>query len=68
MNLYEKMLTYDIDTMAAHIYGLIIGTEERILASLEALGIDVLLATASEDVRIAQIKQDLLKEVSCGDT
>lgn len=63
MTLYEKILTYDIDTMAAHIYGVMSGTEERLLGNLSALGIDVSLSTLSEDIRIAQIKQDLMQEV-----
>lgn len=63
MTLYEKILTYDVDTMAAHMYGLIVGTEERLLANLSALGIDATLCTLSEDARIALLKQDLLQEV-----
>lgn len=63
MTLYETILSYDVDTMAAHIYGIISGTEERLLGNLEALGIEASLCTASETVRIAQIKQDLLKEM-----
>lgn len=68
MTLYEKILNYDIDAMAAHMYGLIVGTEERLLGELSALGVEVSLVTASEDIRIAQLKQDLLKEVDDGDT
>ena len=68
MTLYEKILNYDLDDMAGHIYGLIAGTEERLLGNLSALGLDVSLATASEDVRIAQIKADLLQEVDDGDS
>ena len=63
MTLFEVIKQYDIDTMAAHMYGLIVGTEERLLANLSALGIDATLCTLSEDVRIAQLKQDLLQEV-----
>jgi hypothetical protein len=63
MTLFEAIKQYDIDTMAAHMYSLIAGTEERLLANLSALGIDATLCTLSEDVRIAQLKQDLLQEV-----
>lgn len=63
MTLFEAIKQYDIGTMAAHMYGLIAGTEERLLANLSALGIDATLCTLSEDVRIAQLKQDLLQEV-----
>ena len=68
MTLYETILTYDVDAMAGHIYGLIVGTEERLLGSLSALGIDASLATLPEEIRIEQIKQDLLREVDYGDT
>lgn len=68
MTLYEKILTYDVDTMAAHIYGIISGTEERLLGNLSDLGIDASLSTLSEDIRIAQIKHDLMREVSDGNT
>ena len=68
MTLYEKILTYDVDTMAAYIFGIIDGTEERLLGNLSALGIDASLCTVSEDLRIAQIKQDLLQEVDDADT
>lgn len=68
MTLYEKILNSDVDTVAAYFYGLIVGTEERILGNLSALGIEASLATASEDIRIAQIKQDLLKEIDDGDS
>ena len=68
MTLYDKIRSYSIDTMACHIYGIIAGTEERLLGNLSALGLDVSLATASEDVRIAQVKADLMKEIDDGDT
>lgn len=68
MTLYEKILTYDVDTMAAHIFGIIDGTEERLLGNLSALGIDASLSTLSEDIRIAQIKHDLMQEVPDEDT
>ena len=64
MTVYEKIVNYDIDTMAAHIFGIISGTEERLLGNLSALGIEAGLSTLSDDIRIAQIKQDLLREVS----
>lgn len=68
MTLYDKIRSYSIDTMAYHIYGIIAGTEERMLGNLSALGLDISLATASEDVRIAQVKADLMKEIDDGDT
>ena len=63
MTRYEQILTYDVDTMAAFIYGIIDGTEERLLSNLSALGIEASLCSMSEELRIAQIKSDLLKEV-----
>lgn len=68
MTLYEKILTYDVDAMAAHIHDIISGTEERLLGNLSALGIDASLSTLSEDIRIAQIRYDLMREVSDGNT
>ena len=64
MTVYEKIVNYDLDAMAAHIFGIISGTEERLLGNLSALGIDASLSALSDDLRIAQIKQDLLCEVS----
>ena len=62
MNRYDEIKSYDVNTMAAFIYGVIATTEESIIGKLSALGIDVSLCSLSEDVRIAKIKSDLLEE------
>lgn len=62
MNKYQKIKSYDVDALAGFIYGLIAQTEENILGKLSALGVDVSLCNLSEDLRIAQIKRDLLEE------
>lgn len=64
MTLYEKILTYDIDTMAAFIYGLIAGTEERIQESLHRQGLSVSLVRVSEDLQIADNIEMLMQEVN----
>lgn len=62
MNWYQKIKSYDIDQLACFIYGLIVQTEEDLLGMLSALGIEASLCSLSEDIRIAQIKRDLLEE------
>jgi hypothetical protein len=62
MNKYQKIKSYDVDTLAGFIYGLIAQTEDNILGKLSALGVEVSICTLAEDLRIAQIKRDLLEE------
>lgn len=62
MNRYQKIKSYDIDALAEFIYGLISQTEDNVLDKLSALGVEVSLCSLSEDIRIAQIKRDLLEE------
>lgn len=62
MNRYQKIKSYDVDALACFIYGIIAQTEEDLLGMLSALGIDASLCSLSEDIRIAQIKHDLLEE------
>ena len=62
MSRYDEIKSYDVNTMAGFIYGIIATTEESIVGKLSALGIDVSLCSLSEDVRIANIKKDLLEE------
>lgn len=62
MNRYQEIKSYDIDTLAGFIYGLIAQTEDNILGKLSALGVEVSLCSLGEDLRIAQIKRDLLEE------
>lgn len=63
MTLYDKIMTYDVDTMAAFIYGLIAGTEERIQESLHRQGFCVSLIRVSEDLQIADNVRMLTQEV-----
>lgn len=62
MNRYQKIKSYDVDTLACFIYGIIAQTEDNILGKLSALGVEVSLCSLGEDIRIAQIKRDLLEE------
>lgn len=62
MNRYQKIKSYDVDTLAEFIYGLIAETENSMLGKLSALGVEVSLCSLNEDLRIAQIKRDLLEE------
>jgi hypothetical protein len=62
MNRYQKIKSYDIDTLAEFIYGIIAETENSMLGKLSALGVEVSLCSLGEDLRIAQIKRDLLEE------
>lgn len=62
MTRFEKIKSYDEDTLAAFIYGLIAQTEEDMVAKLSSLGIEVSLCSLGEDARIAQIKHDLLED------
>ena len=62
MNRYQKIKSYDIDTLAEFIYGLIAETENSMLGKLSALGVEVSICSLGEDLRIAQIKHDLLEE------
>lgn len=64
MTRYEHIMSYDADTLAAFIYGLIAETEEDMVAKLSMMGIEVSMCSLSEDVRIAMIKQDLMEEVT----
>ena len=66
--------TQDVDTLAAAIYGALDQCENELLDKIYMLtGIEIDRVTLSEDLRIAAIKQDLLKpyepqEVDDGDT
>ena len=62
MNKYQEIKSYDVDALAGFIYGLIAQTEDNILGKLSALGVEVSLCSLGEDLRIAQIKRDLLEE------
>lgn len=64
MTRYEDIMSYDPDTLAAFIYGLIAETEEGVIDKLSMMGINVSMCSMSEDVRIAMIKHDLMEEVT----
>ena len=66
MTLYEKILTYDIDTMAAFIYGLTSGTEERIRNQLAMQGVSTTTFEPCEEICIANNVKMLLEEVDDG--
>lgn len=55
--------TQDVDTLAAAIYGALEQCESDILDNIYKLtGIEIDRVTLSEELRIAAIKQELLKE------
>ena len=62
MNKYQEIKSYNVDALAGFIYGLIAQTEDNILGKLSALSVEVSLCSLGEDLRIAQIKRDLLEE------
>lgn len=58
-----EFLTQDVDTLAAAMYGLIVQTEDNCIESIEcATGMTIGRVALAEDLRIAMIKADLLKE------
>lgn len=63
MTRYEQIKSWDVDNLATFIYDIIAETEEHMLGVISALGIEASLCSLSEDVRIANIKHDLLQEV-----
>ena len=63
MTLYDKITTYSIEDLAAFIYGLCRGTEERIQESLHRQGFDVTLVSVSKEVQIADNVAMLEQEV-----
>jgi hypothetical protein len=63
MTLYDKIMTYDVETLAAFIYGLCQGTEERIQESLHNQGLDTIVVSVSEEQQIADNVDMLLQEV-----
>ena len=63
MTLYDKIMTYSVEDMAAFIYGLCQGTEERMQESLYKQGLDVILVSVSEEQQIADNVDMLLQEV-----
>lgn len=64
MTLYEKIIEYDIDTLAAFIYGVVAETEEGMLKMLSNKGIECSLVNLSPDLRIANNVLLLSQEVS----
>lgn len=66
MTLYEKIIEYDIDTLAAFIYGIVADTEEGMLKMLSNKGIECSLVNLSPDLRIANnvllLSQEVLDE------
>lgn len=63
MTLYEQIMTYDVETMAGFIYGLVSGTEERILESLERQGVKASLIRVAPEIQMEENVQTLLREV-----
>ena len=66
MTLYEKIIAYDINTLAEFIYGIIADTEENMLKMLSNKGINCSLVNLSPDLRIANnvllLSQEVLDE------
>ena len=63
MTLFEKIQTYTIEDMAAFIYGLISGTEERCLESLHKNGIEASFVNIAPELQIAENVELLMQEV-----
>lgn len=63
MTLYEKILTFDVDAMAAFVTELVISTEERLLESVTAQGYNASIVSMAPEVRQAENKFTLLQEV-----
>ena len=58
-----EFLTQDVDTLAAAMYGLIVQTEDQSIESIEcATGMTIGRISLAPEIRIEQIKQDLLQE------
>lgn len=68
MTLYEKILTFDVDDMAAFVTELVMSTEQRILQSVSAQGYDASLVSLAPELRQAENKATLLQEVHDGNT
>lgn len=63
------LLTKDVDTLAAGMYGLLEETETIILDKIYLLtGITIDRVSLAPEIRIAQIKDDLMQEVDDGGT
>ena len=56
-------MTYDVETIAAFIYGLTSQTEENMLESIERQGIKASLVRVAPEIQIAENVQMLLQEV-----
>ena len=68
MTLYEKILTFDVDAMAEFVTELIVNTEERLLHSVAAQGVNVSLVSLAREIRVAENKATLLQEVDDGNS
>lgn len=68
MTLYEKILTFDVDAMAEFVTELIVSTEERLLRSVSAQGVNASLVGLAPEIRVAENKATLLREVDDGDS
>lgn len=56
-------MTYDVETMAAFIYGLTSQTEENMLECVERQGIKASLVRVAPEIQIEENVQMLLQEV-----
>ena len=63
MTLYVRLMTYDVETLAAVIYGLSAQTEENMLESVERQGIKASLVRVAPEIQIEENVQMLLQEV-----
>ena len=68
MTLYEKILTFDVDEMAAFVTELVISAEQRMLQSVSAQGYDASIVSLATELRQAENKATLLQEVEDGHT
>ena len=68
MTYYEKIISMDVDALAAFIYGVEATVEEELQRSMACQGIECTLVRQMPEVRIADNIQRLLQEVDDGDT
>ena len=63
MTLYDKIMTYSIEDLAAFIYGLIAETEDRLQESLQRQGVEASIVRIAPELQIADNVAMLQQEV-----
>lgn len=68
MTYYEKIISMDVDALAAFIYGVEATVEEELQRSMARQGVECTLVRQMPELRIADNVQRLLQEVEDGYT